>query len=233
MTTTPPLPKLIITPSTPLTKSNFEITNSLPSSRKLQYTSNQQISSKSEKPRLRSSSISSYHSFSNFSDEKEEEEEDEKSKLNLISSLSLPSNSYLNLPNSNSNLQRQIEKKQKFKSTLISIFFIIFTFLLIIFTTICTSSTSSSVDRILKIQIGLNEKFTNLLSLRGNYELDLDIPIREDHNSEPTEIQTSGNGLFDFLFWQNDDSFTHSIISAGPAISLDGAAIWDFDSLSL
>ncbi|WWC64520.1 uncharacterized protein I303_107130 [Kwoniella dejecticola CBS 10117] len=271
MTTTPPLPRVIITPSTPLfsSSSNFDSTR-LPSPRSAGRSTVPApipLDAISEKPRTRSRSLttssttsnsskseSTYHSFSDI--------EMEKGSyirpipiLNPTRSYSLPSfpsEAYLAPPR----LSAPRSGKRPLRSPLISVVFLLFAFLLVLSTAMCTSS---SAGRLLDLQRAAGEKIHGLLqfnlegcgkdaiaksasSTKAGTGEDTDLTGQSDSLAQAQnemEVKASGNGLLDLLFWHADDwreyrdQWTHSIASAGPAISLDGAAIWDFDSLSL
>ncbi|OCF77366.1 hypothetical protein I204_01354 [Kwoniella mangroviensis CBS 8886] len=218
MTTTPTLPKLIITPSTPLppNTSYFDFPPSpLPSPSSQTFTANDEIQS-----RRRSQS---------FDNDKVNEYTEKRPAP--IRSYSLPTDSYLSLPSPT----RPKSGKRPLRSPLISILFLAFAFLLVLSTAMCTSS---SAGKLLDIQREAGKKINDLLRLKGCKEHNEGSQVTVTGLAELESDQGGAGGaggvksLFDFL-WHREEEYQHyanSLITAGPAISLDGSAIWDFDS---
>ncbi|WWD03708.1 hypothetical protein V865_001764 [Kwoniella europaea PYCC6329] len=215
MTTTPTLPKLIITPSTPLPP-NTAYFDLPPSSLPSPYF--QTISEKDERQSRRRSQSFDNDKVNDYTEKRPAP----------IRSYSLPTDSYLSLPSPT----RPKSGKRPLRSPLISILFLAFAFLMVLSTAMCTSS---SAGKLLDIQREAGKKINDLLRIKGCKEHNEGSQISEVGFEESGSDQGGAGGvksLFDFL-WNREEEYHHyanSLVTAGPAISLDGSAIWDFDS---
>ncbi|WWC91760.1 uncharacterized protein L201_006707 [Kwoniella dendrophila CBS 6074] len=260
MSTTPILPKLVITPSTPLpgSTSYFDEPSHPPYPLNPSSMDTHLIQQQREKRRSRSSSFSS-SSTSPSSSSSSSTISEKRHSYSMSRSYSLPQESYLNLPTKQSlTRSNNNNMKKPLKSPLISIIFLLFAFLVVLSTAMCTSS---SAGKLLDIQRETTQKFSKILNLNVNggcnkkilastskpdFMLDLDSEIEEPHHQHQQKIELNdlekedegslpfAKGILDY-FWNKDswNDYHHnhpSVISAGHAISLDGNAIWDFDS---
>ncbi|WVW86229.1 hypothetical protein I302_108271 [Kwoniella bestiolae CBS 10118] len=220
MPTTPTLPRLIITPSTPLPPSQhyFDLPSPLPSPT-------------SQKPHIDYDTIKTRRQSQSFEHDEHEYEHSHSEKASRpipTRSYSLPTESYLSPPPTAH--PRSGKRPLRMASPLISILFLLFAFLLVLSTAMCTSS---SAGRLLDLQREAGRKIHDLLRMKGygcgGHENEVS---PSDLNAEVLAEVGRGGSLLD-LFWGGEEEYehyAHSLVVAGPAISLDGSAIWDFDS---
>ncbi|WRT70172.1 uncharacterized protein IL334_007166 [Kwoniella shivajii] len=203
MPTTPRPPKLIITPCTPSRRSvdYFILPDSLPS------------------PSASPTSSTFYHEYTEKSRPRSTSPSSSEKRPKAIRSYSLPSESYLSPP---SPLPRPRSGKRPLRSPLISILFLIFAFMLVVSTVMCTSP---SAGRLLDIQRKAGEKIH--IMLKG-CDPSKSIISPDAEGEELIGTTGIGRGLID-LIWSREEWEHYTNTVTGPAMSLDGA-VWDYDS---